>query len=237
MRRVRKVGLIKLLGLAGVIVLVAAVGVAVAATINGDGTMVGTNGNDTFNLGNGNDSAFGLLGADTINGGNGNDNLDGDGTCMQGNQNGQYCQDGPQSGDQGDIINSGNGNDTIWGGGGHNTLNGGTGTDIFHGGPIGDTINTKPKSTDTIYLGAGGGNIVNINGGVLSAVVYANNGQPDTVNCFGSKTTTVYADHSDTLNNCNPKKVFYPARDAASHRAARHATRKHRHARRTATRR
>jgi hypothetical protein len=198
------------------LVLVIAAATAVAATFNGDGTFVGTNGNDTFNLGNGNDNAYGLLGRDTINGGNGNDVLDGDGTCMQGNNNSQYCQDGPQQGDQGDTINAGNGNNMIFGGGGNNTINFGQGNNTIYGGLKSDTINaTGVKGTDTIYLQklgtdtwTVGGSVVNLNKGVVG-VIYALNGRVDTINCNGS-TITIYADKKgvDQLNNCKGT-VYY----------------------------
>jgi Ca2+-binding RTX toxin-like protein len=197
---------------------------AVAAIFHGDGTFIGTNGNDTFNLGQGNDTAYGLLGKDTINAGNGNDLLDGDGTCMQGNQNGQYCQDGPQQGDQGDIINAGNGNDTLYGGGGKNTINAGTGMDVIHGGLLSDTINVSGgNSADTIYLSSFGGSTVNLGTSTPSSVegvVYAQNGKKDTINCYGSP-ATIYADQGiDVLNNCPNVKYTHPSLD--NRRLAKH---------------
>jgi Ca2+-binding RTX toxin-like protein len=214
--------------LSALLVLAVTATVAVAATINGDGTLIGTSGNDTINAGNGNDFAYGLLGKDTINAGNGNDVLDGDGQCMKGSNSQQYCQDGPIPGDGGDTINAGNGNDTIFGGGGHNTINFGTGTDTIYGGPIGDTINAMGShGTDTIHLGAGGGNTVNIVKGTLG-VVYAQNGKPDTINCNGSS-ATVYADKGiDVVNRCPNVKYTSPSRDLkkASTKRTRHHTRK-----------
>jgi Ca2+-binding RTX toxin-like protein len=193
---------------------------AIAQTFNGDGTFIGTSGNDTFNLGNGNDKAYGLLGADTINAGNGNNVLDGDASCMQGNNNSQYCQDGPQQGDQGDTINAGNGNDIIFGGGGNNIINFGQGTDTIYGGLKSDTMNaTGPKGTDTIYLQklgtdtwTVGGSTVNLGSSAIG-VIYAQNGKVDTINCNGSK-ITIYADHVDHLNRCRGA-VIYTAPPAA----------------------
>jgi Ca2+-binding RTX toxin-like protein len=220
-----------------IVVLAATAAVAVAATMNGDGTLIGTSGNDTINAGNGNDNVYALLGKDTINAGNGNGNdvLDGDGTCMQGNNNSQYCQDGPVSGDGGDTINAGNGNDVVFGGGGHNTINVGSGTDVIYGGPIGDTINVNGgRSSDIIRLGAGGGNTVNLFSGHVSGAVYAQNGKTDTINCNGSP-ATVYADKGiDVLSNCPNVKYTSHSRDTAKRavvkRAGHKRTVKHRRA-------
>jgi hypothetical protein len=243
-RRPRRLPVGRTAGLA-TFVLVIAAATAIAATFNGDGQFIGTSGNDTFNLGNGNDAAFGLLGRDTINGGNGNNVLDGDGSCMNGNSNGQYCQEGPQQGDQGDTINAGNGNNQIFGGGGPNTINFGQGTNTIYGGLKSDTINaTGPKGTETIYLQTlgtdtwtVGGSVVNLSSGILG-VIYAHNGKQDTINCHGSK-ITIYADKGvDVLNNCKGT-VIYTAPHAADTvgtsrvKRSRAKARQHRHHART----
>jgi hypothetical protein len=224
-----------------VIVVVSATA-AIAATYSGDGTFVGTSGSDTFNLGQGNDFAYGLGGKDTINAKNGNDHLDGDGHCMQGQNNQVYCDDTQDPGDQGNTINAGNGNDVIYAGGGHDTVNAGTGMDTIYGGPTGgDTINISGgTSSDAIHLGSGSlytaGSTVNLNGGSVHGAVYAQNGTKDTINCFGSP-ATIYADKGvDKLNNCPNVKYTSPARDVnkrAAHRrhAKRSRHRRSRHAR------
>ena len=226
----------KALGLTLLILAITA-GTAIAATVGGDGTLVGTNGNDTLNTGNSNDTVWGLAGSDTINAGNGNDMIDGDGQCPQDDQGQDFpngipgtnqCEHGNQDQNgQGDTINAGNGNDTVFGGGGHNTINVGHGTDTIYGGPLGDTINTGARGTVTIHLGAGGHNTVNIGTG-SSGTVYAQNGQPDVINCNGAN-VKVYADHIDTVNRC--KQVIMAARDqstAASSLRAHKAKTRHR---------
>jgi Ca2+-binding RTX toxin-like protein len=195
------------IGLAAVLV-AATAAVAVAGIFIGDGTFVGTNQNDQFYLGSGNDKAYGLLGADYITAGNGNDVLDGDGQCMRGSNNSNYCTDGPQSGDQGDTIYAGNGNDTVYGGGGHNKISVGTGTDIIWGGPLGDTITTGANGHPTIHLGAGGGNNVTT-GTMAGGTIFAQNGKFDTITCKTPNSMTVYADRIDSVTGC--KTVIRPA--------------------------
>jgi hypothetical protein len=83
-----------------------------------------------------------------------------------------------------------------------------------------------------------------IPGAVASGTVNAQNGQPDTINCFGKNTVTVYVDRVDTVNRCarvvrSPapardrwrgavsKNRAAPARKAKAHRAKRHHKRNH----------
>jgi Ca2+-binding RTX toxin-like protein len=221
----------KALALAAVVFAVGA-SPALAVTLNGDGTLVGTSGNDSLTAGNGDDIVWGLGGNDTINAGNGNDMIDAGGHCpadVQGQDfpNGipgsNQCEHGDQ-GEQGNTtINAGNGNDTIF------------------GGPSGDKINVG-NGTSTITLGPGGHNTVNvglINGmpaAGASGTVNAQNGQPDTINCFGKNTVTVNADQYDTVNRCAHVNRVHVARDrwaSSRKRAVRaHKAKARRHRRR-----
>jgi Ca2+-binding RTX toxin-like protein len=216
--------------------------VALAANVSGDGTLVGSTGNDNINAGNGNDTIWGLGGQDSINAGNGNDVIDANGKCPPGIKPGdypnglpagQYCEHGMSASNNQDNINAGNGNDVIYGGGGHNAINVGSGNDTIYGGPLGDAINVNGRNTgtDSIFLGAGGGN--NVSTGTGTTIVYAQNGHVDNISCHGN--TTVYADRVDHTNGCT-KVIFTPppsrdgARPAAKARSVGKARAHHRRA-------
>jgi Ca2+-binding RTX toxin-like protein len=240
----RKIAALSLLVLATAIT----AGSALAATVGGDGTLVGTPGNDKLNAGQGNDSVWGLGGSDTINAGNGNDMIDGGGHCPQGDQGQDFpngipgsnqCAHGNQGNQNGqETITAGNGNDTVFGGGGRNMISVGAGMDTIYGGPTGDTINvTAGNSSDTINLcgtphtavacaSGYAGSTVNLVGGAVGGVVFADNGKKDTINCFGSPATVFVDRRLDTVNRC--PHVVRVAADPRKHRKAHGGKRKKR---------
>ena len=213
------------------LILAVTAGTALAVTLTGDGTLIGTNGPDTLNLGGGNDTAWGLAGSDTINATNpsGSGTLHGDGICPQNDQgtiqppgSTVACEEDQNQDQQGqqDVFNVGSGNYTMVGGGATNTYNvspiAASTTDVFWGGRAVNTFNMGMDhkaygGNFTVHLCGTGGtepaclpgttNTVNLDPGA-TGVVYAVNGQRDTINCKTPNTVTVYADQKDQVNGC-----------------------------------
>jgi Ca2+-binding RTX toxin-like protein len=230
MKRVRSVGLLRLLAATAVLVLASSVAVAFAANLSGDGTIVGTTGNDNIKAGDAQDTIWGLGGSDNITAGTGQDVVDAGGKCQAGVKSGvypnglpssSYCQHGPGGTCGTDNIKASSGQDVVWGNCGPNniTLGGGQDTVYGYGGP---NVIKVGNGQDTIYLYDTAG-ASSVNTGTGQDIVYAQNGVVDTINC-GSTATTVYADRNDKTSNCTVKYTK-PSRDVAKRASKRRSGR------------
>jgi Ca2+-binding RTX toxin-like protein len=196
--------------------------VAVAATINGtngNDKLIGTTAADTINGFAGNDIILGLAGNDKITDGNGNDLVFGDGKCPPGTTDPSYCSVAETSSDGSDNITVGNGTDAVFGQGGNDTITVGSGADAIDGGSGNDTINGG-SGVDAIFPESGN-DTVNTATGTVS-VVFAQDGQKDTINCKGN--TTVFADRIDVTKGCT--KVIYPGSSKDRKKSKRHVSRR-----------
>jgi Ca2+-binding RTX toxin-like protein len=130
-------------------------------------------------------SVQGGPGDDTILGGPGNDTLGG--------------------GSGNDVINGGPGDDSIRGGAGDDSLGGGKGNDMLFGGPGNDTLEGG-MGADTLTGGAGN-NV--IRGGKGNDIIFAINGQADTL-YGGLGDNTAHIDQNlDQIPNNDIQTVLY----------------------------